>query len=438
LTPAVALSSPELGPALASLEPWLAIALFILYYRHTTTITNTFTGYIASLPSQCTSPVIWTDTELQSLLSGSQLLSSVQSYRSYFQDRYAALQSGLFAQYPDLFDTNTVFTYENFLWAVCSVRARVHPPLEGEQLAVVPLADLTQHRRAANSRWDVKKRGGVGGFFGVGGGSNNGNNNNKNKGGGGGGGGGESLILIAEQAIQLGDPISVDFGPSKTDSQILLDFGVHDSTARIPAFALTVALSEEDRFFADKADILEYNEQPLSGEHLLRGDAAPSDVLLSTLRLLNLGGPDSFLMESIFRNEVWGHMQLPVSQENEENVYQSLINGCKSALAGYSTSIDIDLAALPGLYLGDGGGDEGDRNGNGSGSEGGKVWKERAAISVRLAEKEALDATLMYFESRIDRLQGMEYYADRRLKRLGLLDDQGNSTWDGFFEDGIA
>ncbi len=25
----------------------------------------------------------------------------------------------------------------------------------------------------------------------------------------------------------------------------------------------------------------------------------------------------------------------------------------------------------------------------------------------------------------------MEYYAERRLKRLGLLDDQGKSTWDG-------
>lgn len=25
----------------------------------------------------------------------------------------------------------------------------------------------------------------------------------------------------------------------------------------------------------------------------------------------------------------------------------------------------------------------------------------------------------------------MEYYAERRLKRLGLLDDQGKTTWDG-------
>lgn len=44
-------------------------------------------------------------------------------------------------------------------------------------------------------------------------------------------------------------------------------------------------------------------------------------------------------------------------------------------------------------------------------------------------------ATLRYFEDRIGRLQGMEYYAERRLKRLGLLDDNGNTTWDDFFVD---
>lgn len=107
--------------------------------------------------------------------------------------------------------------------------------------------------------------------------------------------------------------------------------------------------------------------------------------------------------------------------------------------------------------------------------------RRQAAVRVRLGEKEALDATLRFFEDRIGRwgahgfaafcwsgsalghapasagfhvasmlsgrrclnpsrcrLQNMEYYAERRLKRLGLLDDLGRTTWDGFFEDGIA
>lgn len=59
-------------------------------------------------------------------------------------------------------------------------------------------------------------------------------------------------------------------------------------------------------------------------------------------------GADAFLLESIFRNEVWEHMQLPVSEENERCCYQQLIDGCTAALAGYPTSIDEDLALLNG------------------------------------------------------------------------------------------
>ena len=57
-------------------------------------------------------------------------------------------------------------------------------------------------------------------------------------------------------------------------------------------------------------------------------------------------GADSFLLESIFRNETWEHMQLPVSEENERACYQVIIDGCTAALAGYPTSIDEDLALL--------------------------------------------------------------------------------------------
>ena len=55
-------------------------------------------------------------------------------------------------------------------------------------------------------------------------------------------------------------------------------------------------------------------------------------------------------------------------------------------------------------------------------------------IQVRLGEKEALDSALSFFESRRERLGNLEYYQERRLKRLGLLDDTGSSTYDDFFK----
>lgn len=55
-------------------------------------------------------------------------------------------------------------------------------------------------------------------------------------------------------------------------------------------------------------------------------------------------------------------------------------------------------------------------------------------MQVRLGEKESLDSALSFFESRQQRLDDLEYYQERRLKRLGLLDDTGGSTYDDFFK----
>ena len=60
------------------------------------------------------------------------------------------------------------------------------------------------------------------------------------------------------------------------------------------------------------------------------------------------------------------------------------------------------------------------------------------AVQVRLGEKETLDVTMRYFEDRTSKLNQLEYYQERRLKGLGLLDDDGNNTWDDFFKDSIA
>lgn len=59
-------------------------------------------------------------------------------------------------------------------------------------------------------------------------------------------------------------------------------------------------------------------------------------------------------------------------------------------------------------------------------------------MQARLGEKETLDVTLRYFEDRKSKLDRLEYYQERRLKGLGLLDDDGNNTWDDFFKDSIA
>lgn len=61
------------------LEPWLAIALFLLHERAKGAASR-WAGYVAALPADSGSPVQWGEEELAEL-AGSQLLGTVQGYR---------------------------------------------------------------------------------------------------------------------------------------------------------------------------------------------------------------------------------------------------------------------------------------------------------------------------------------------------------------------
>lgn len=52
------------------------------------------------------------------------------------------------------------------------------------------------------------------------------------------------------------------------------------------------------------------------------------------------------MMEALFRAEAWGFMLQPVSPDNEAAVCQSMVEGCRSALSAYETTIDEDLRLL--------------------------------------------------------------------------------------------
>ncbi|EFN56770.1 hypothetical protein CHLNCDRAFT_8187, partial [Chlorella variabilis] len=368
----------QIGSHLTGLESWLAIALFLLHERAMGNASR-WAPYIALLPADSGSPVQWEEADLAEL-QGSQVLGTVQGYRAYFQQRFDQLQAEVFGPNSQAFDP-IVFNFDAFLWAACTVRARAHPPLDGGNIALVPLADMVRSQPSwppDSAGWQLKQ---TGGLFGA--------------------GSTQALVMEASGSMAAGDAIAMDFGPQKSDGQLLVDHGVIDPLVNQPSYALTLELSKEDRNYDDKADILELNELAESTEHILRADRAPDAGLLPVLRLLNLSGTDAFLLESIFRNEVWEHMQLPVSEDNERGCYQQLIDGCTAALAAYPTSIDEDLALMASGSLQPGS-------------------RRQSAVRVRLGEKEALDATLRYFEGRISRLENMEYYAERRLKRLGL------------------
>mgnify|MGYP002775787807 FL=1 len=74
---------------------------------------------------------------------GTQIIGSILGYRQHVESEYKKLLEETIIPNPRLFD-ESVFTFEAFLWAFGILRSRTFPPLTGDDLALVPLADLVK------------------------------------------------------------------------------------------------------------------------------------------------------------------------------------------------------------------------------------------------------------------------------------------------------
>merc|ERR1712113_1311250 len=66
--------------------------------------------------------------------------------------------------------------------------------------------------------------------------------------------------------------------------------------------------------------------------------------MIQFLRLMKLSNTDAFLLESIFRKEVWDFMYQPVSEKNEEDVVNYVIDVCSKFITELESCKD-DIAS---------------------------------------------------------------------------------------------
>lgn len=131
----------------------------------------------------------------------------------------------------------------------------------------------------------------------------------------------------------------VQYDLDKSNAELALDYGFIESKPARNAYTLTLEIPESDPFFGDKLDIAETNGLGKTAYFDIFLDHSLPPAMLPYLRLVALGGTDAFLLESVFRNTIWGHLELPVSRANEEFICQVVRDACKSALSGYHTTI---------------------------------------------------------------------------------------------------
>lgn len=382
----------------------------------TTGAKSKWAAYIATLPETLDAPLFWTSEQLAEL-EGTQLLTNAGGYDSYVRGTYQTLSESAFSTNPEVFPPE-VFTEQGFLWAFGILRSRALPPVDqGDAIALVPGLDLANHSGLSSSTWTLNN-GGLGAVFG-------------------GGGGGPSMLLRTEQkgnGLEQGAELFTNYGVAKIDSQFALDFGFTDEFCSRPGYVLgPIPIPESDPNCFDKIDVLEIAgllEQPA---FTIRAFEDPPPELRVFMRLLNLQGEDAFLLEAIFRQEAWGLISEPVSQTNEACVCKTMIDGCEDALTAYPTRVEEDRAVAEGGGGGGGGAaaaaNDDDHHRHNS--------RRRLAARVRMGEKQALSEVMGYFADIQTRLDKLEYYQERRLRSLNLLDKDGNTTYDPF-EDTMA
>jgi len=397
--PAGALVGPTeaeaaLGGRIPPLEPWVGLALFLIRERNRGR-GSPLADYIEELDGAGAggaglgSPLTWSEAEA-GRLAGTQAGGLCEGYRTFLEQQWAQLQPALDAD-RDFFPSD-VFTLEAFRWAFAAVRSQLVPPCDGGvDMALVPAAALLGHsgRSAARLSWKEK------GLFG------------KER----------ALCLDADRPYRAGEPVEMNFGgEGKIDPQVLLDHGLWDRASFCGGYALQLNLPEGPSY-EDKVDILELSGLGTYQTFLLReGEPVPPE-LVAFLRLVNLGGEDAWLLEPIFRESLWKEvLMFPVSEENERVVCDSITAHCRGLLSQYPPP-------PPGAR-------EGPRT--------------EVAACVAAGELAALQGALDYFEGQRRRLPQLEYYQERRLRSLNLLDDDGNSTYgsrpedDPFFAAGQA
>jgi [ribulose-bisphosphate carboxylase]/[fructose-bisphosphate aldolase]-lysine N-methyltransferase len=336
-------------------------------------------AWVASLPSAAEMkelhPLLWREGDQEIL----QLSSTNKVYRVLddIEEDCVWFNEHLFADrvaFPETVKCDgeeiPCFCLEGFRWAVALAQSR--SVFVDGSLRILPVMDMCNHNDDG-----AEIKGGYMGTFGT----------------------TQGAKIVATQNYNAGDEVFCSYGP-KSAADYLLEHGFCPPQCwKAVVSELTFEIDQDDRFYEDKLDILEYETydqapmDPVQSFDVISApgrDGEPDPAMVQFVRLCKLGATDAFLLESIFRKEVWGFMSMPVSEANELKVVNAISEACQKAID--------DLEQCP---------------------EGGpEVCKK-----LRESETRALSRTLAYLQREKEALDLKEYYQERRLKDLGLDSD---------------
>jgi len=329
-------------------------------------------------------PLFWSEEDQEILQASSN--TKIYQVLDDIEEDVAWLEENIFgkdrATFPETVTLNGVelpcFNLEGFKWAMALTKSRAF--FVDGSLRLLPFMDMCNHDDDAR-----ELKGGFMGTFGT----------------------TKGAEVLASRRYKAGQEVFLSHGPKSTVDYLLENGFCPRDSWKTRISEVTIEMDPEDRFHEDKLDILEfetYDQAPMDPSQSFDvisapgRDGEPDPAFMQFARLAKLGAMDAFLLEAIFRKEVWGFMAYPVSQSNELAVVESICEICENGLEDMKVSEDDD--------------NDNDSNRN-------------AAICKQLRESEsrALRRTLEFMLREKEALDLKEYYQERRLKDMGLDSD---------------
>eukprot|EP00904_Undaria_pinnatifida_P009704 jgi/Undpi1/5864/HiC_scaffold_2.g01138.m1 len=327
--------------------------------------------WIAAMPAkgELELPLFWDKEDLA--LADASSTRGISGFSADVDEDYAWLNQNAFAKNPTVFHADK-FGPDDFRWAVGVALSRSF--FVNGELRLTPLIDFANH---SSSRVVQEPTGGSTGLFGS-----------------------AAVVLRAARSYEAGEEFLVSYGPKGAAGYLEENGFVPPVSGSEVTCELEFTVPAEDKFFDDKEDVLQLNGLGTSSTFDLTAVGLPDGELVQFLRLLCLSGDDSFLLESIFRNEVWEFMMEPVSRNNEQAMNEMLSTRCQNELEGFfgSAKQDEDIMSRK---------EE-------------ATERQLLCASVRQAERVALQMTQKWCETDNKALDRKEYYQERRLKDLQL------------------
>eukprot|EP00270_Netrium_digitus_P022011 TRINITY_DN968_c0_g1_i2.p1 TRINITY_DN968_c0_g1~~TRINITY_DN968_c0_g1_i2.p1 ORF type:complete len:650 (-),score=199.89 TRINITY_DN968_c0_g1_i2:262-2211(-) len=385
ITAATVYSCPRIGALLkqAGVPEWPAIAVFLLS-EVAQGEGSQWRGYVNALPQSPGCILQWSLGEVEALLCGSPSQRRAIECIADVTDTFSALDTTLFQKNREVFPSD-VFTLGSFKWGFAVLFSRlVRLPSLGGQVALVPWADMLNHRCEVEAYLDFDKW--------------------RN-----------AVVFKTDRVYEAGQQVYASYGP-RSNGDLLLAYGIVPRGANPHnSVELVVGVDPTDPRAEEKLRILQGHRlsspmafpirmeglpvQLLSYASLVVAPAsAPVDVLASMAASAASALPSSgSTAAAVPVLGGLGRKQQPPQMTTADEIAakEVVLASCQVALEGYGTTLEEDEALLSQVPLDSFLEDEAGQ-------------RSRAAAALRASEKKILFRAEFVLRSELRQLRLVE------------------------------